>query len=71
MHMAHWSFQGAGAFGNVHEAMVRSLEPGEAITRVAVKMLNEGAQEQDKRDFLAEIEVTFLCMHEFCTSSMI
>ena len=38
-------------------AVVKDLIPNEAKTLVAVKSLNENAEELDKNDFLAEIQV--------------
>eukprot|EP00730_Choanoeca_flexa_P005879 TRINITY_DN12040_c0_g1_i1.p1 TRINITY_DN12040_c0_g1~~TRINITY_DN12040_c0_g1_i1.p1 ORF type:complete len:1509 (+),score=383.91 TRINITY_DN12040_c0_g1_i1:132-4658(+) len=48
---------GSGAFGNVHFAVAQDLEAVGSSTKVAAKMLNEKCGEDDKMDFLAEIQV--------------
>lgn len=57
--LCFWFFPpGFGAFGNVHYATLRSWYDGQPEIAVAVKSLNENAEELDKNDFLAEIQVS-------------
>eukprot|EP00049_Salpingoeca_infusionum_P008831 m.145963 g.145963 ORF g.145963 m.145963 type:complete len:1383 (+) comp14146_c0_seq1:283-4431(+) len=50
------SHLGEGAFGSVALAEVFGLTANEPVTKVAVKQLKEGCNEQDKHDFLSEIK---------------
>jgi hypothetical protein len=69
--------QGSGAFGNVYLGLADGLLKEGEVSKVAVKMLNTNAEELDKQDFLAEIEVmqqfeshpNIVAMLGYCTSS--
>ncbi len=48
---------GSGAFGVVRRAEANGILKKGVDTVVAVKMLREGATENDKRDFMKEVEI--------------
>ncbi|XP_014249043.1 proto-oncogene tyrosine-protein kinase ROS [Cimex lectularius] len=51
-------FLGSGAFGEVFEGQARNLPNSESdITRVAVKTLRKGANDQEKAEFLKEAQL--------------
>nr|AVT56263.1 sevenless [Boisea trivittata] len=50
-------FLGSGAFGEVFEGLALSLNNSESHTRVAIKTLRKGANNQEKAEFLKEAQL--------------
>lgn len=60
-------YLGGGAFGEVYEGFVRSVEM-EPETKVAIKMLRKGANDQERAEFLQEAQLMSNFKHKHILS---
>ncbi|XP_037036977.1 protein sevenless isoform X3 [Bradysia coprophila] len=58
------SFLGSGAFGEVYEGIVKTVNVEDAETRVAIKTLRKGATAQEKSEFLQEAHLMSNFKHD-------